>query len=99
MTERPTLILHVQSRFPLGGLNATSGAVQRLSPADMQTALNAHASGQWGDLDADDLRANEQALEHGGRLVSAYSSEQGTRFYVITEADRSYTTILLPSEY
>ena len=57
-----------------------------------------HASGDWGDLDAHDKEANDVAVREGFRLLSAYELE-GTRFWIITEADRSTTTILLPDEY
>jgi hypothetical protein len=60
--------------------------------------LSRHASGDWGDLDAHDRRENELALEHGRRLLSSYPAGEG-RVWVITEADRSVTTLLLPEEY
>jgi hypothetical protein len=99
MPEKPQVALLVQSRFPLGMLSITAGALTELSAQDIETGLNAHASGKWGELDHEDTAANERALENGGRLVSVHQSEVGSRFYVITEADRSHTTILLPSEY
>lgn len=100
MADKPRIVLSVESKFPLGQLTVTAGAREALSHDDIQTAVNSHASGDWGDLDEHDEKANERALAEGGRLVSVYESETGSgRFYVITEADRSYTTILLPSEY
>lgn len=100
MTDRPRILLIAESKFPLGQLAVTAAANETLTAHDIQTAVNQHASGQWGDLDEFDRKANERALTHGGRLVSVYKSETGTgRFYVITEADRSVTTILLPSDY
>ena len=86
--------------FSLGKTLATPAARDELSelnysPLDL---LRRHMSGDWGDLDTDDLDANEDALSTGSRLFSAYII-QGTKFWVITEADRSSTTILLPSEY
>jgi len=65
----------------------------------MNTFLTRHANGDWGELDEHDLKANEYGLEHGLRLLSAYTLSSGVRIWVITEADRSSTTILLPSEY
>jgi hypothetical protein len=100
MSDKPRVVLSVESRFPIGELAVTAGAQNALSHHDIETALNRHISGDWGDLDKHDWNANERALKDGGRLVSVYESENGSgRFYVITEADRSYTTILLPSEY
>ncbi len=99
MSDRPTIVLLIESKFPIGQLVVTAGAKEVLSHHDFETAMNSHASGEWGDLDKEDRKANDQALERGGRLLSAYESEHGGRFYIITEADRSYTTILLPEEY
>ena len=61
--------------------------------------LRRHASGDWGDLSPEDLRANEEALKDGDRLLSAYNLKSGVKLWVITEADRSSTCILLPDEY
>jgi hypothetical protein len=89
-----------ESRFPLGQLVITPGALEKLSAKEIQLALNRHASGDWGELPEEDVRENQRALAHGSRLFSAYRSDDGqTRFYVITEADRSVTTVLLPEEY
>jgi hypothetical protein len=87
--------------FPLGRLVATPGALEALaesgqSPADF---LNRHASGDWGDVCAEDKRLNDQAVKDGTRLLSAYRTTAGTRLWVITEADRSSTCCLLPDEY
>jgi hypothetical protein len=85
--------------FPLGRIVATRGAAEKLSPADIWTALEKHIGGNWGELDESDRTANDQALQDGSRLLSAYRSEYGMRFWIITEADRSVTTVLLPGEY
>ncbi len=61
--------------------------------------LRRHANGDWGDLSPDDRRANKQALENGDRVFSVYNLLSGVKLWVITEADRSSTTILLPEEY
>ncbi|KKN39327.1 hypothetical protein LCGC14_0744320 [marine sediment metagenome] len=61
--------------------------------------LRRHASGDWGDLSPDDRKANEEALKNGDRLLSAYHLLSGVKLWVITEADRSSTCILLPDEY
>jgi hypothetical protein len=61
--------------------------------------LQRHASGDWGDVGAEDWNANDEALRLGARLFSAYKVETSARLWVITEADRSATTVLLPAEY
>jgi hypothetical protein len=60
--------------------------------------LARHVEGKWGDLDEHDVMENEQSVDQGYRIFSAYNIEDA-RFYVITEWDRSYTTVLLPEEY
>ena len=86
-------------RVPLGRTVATPAALAALSQADIVAALRRHAAGDWGEVDADDRAANDDALKFGGRLLSAYRSEAGVTFWVITEADRSVTTVLLPADY
>ena len=88
------------ARFPLGRIFATPGALKALREAgeDSLHLLSRHASGDWGELDAHDLRENELALKHGRRLLSSYPVG-GERIWIITEADRSVTTILVPEEY
>jgi hypothetical protein len=66
------------------------------SPA---TFLNRHEYGDWGELDEEDIDTNNQALMYGNRLLSAYKTKLGEKLWVITEADRSVTTLLLPDEY
>ena len=87
--------------FPLGQAVATPGALEALQEAGQNPAefLNRHVNGDWGDLDAEDKSANERALHDGSRIFSAYSTSAGVKLWVITEADRSSTCILLPSEY
>ncbi len=86
-------------RFSLGDMAITHGAITSLDQASVKLALARHAAGDWGNLNADDRRANEEALASGGRLVSIYKTASGVKFYIITEADRSRTTVLLPEEY
>jgi hypothetical protein len=62
-------------------------------------ALARHAAGDWGELDEEDRRTNDEALEHEFRLVSSYTTSSKIKFWIITEYDRSATTILLPDEY
>jgi len=87
--------------FPLGRTVATPGALDALILAGTipKALLDRHVRGDWGDLDEDDWRANGQALSVGTRLLSAYALPDGVRVWVITEADRSATTLLLPEEY
>ena len=84
---------------PLGQLVMTPAAASALAQPDVVTALRRHASGDWGEVDDDDRRANDAALSDGTRLLSAYTSAGGTSFWIITEADRSVTTVLLPDDY
>ena len=86
-------------KFPFGNLNITPNALEQLSPEEVFPSLFRHSQGDWGDLDAEDRHANERALQQGGRLVSVYQTLSGVRFYIITECDRSFTTVLLPEDY
>ena len=86
-------------KFKLGQVVATSGALEELSREEIANALSRHASGDWGDLGKDDKKENELALKEGFRIFSVYQSGKGKKFWVITEADRSVTTVLLPEEY
>ncbi len=91
----------MSSLFPPGQIVATPGALDALhvSGPTLAVLLAKHLSGQWGDLDAHDWQANDAALRDGSRLLSAYTLDDGTRIWVLTEADRSSTTVLLPDEY
>ena len=90
-------------KFPLGHTVMTRGVADRIA-VDTQFAefvfqsLKRHANGDWGSLCEDDKKANEDALEYGGRLFSAYEFAGG-KIWIITEWDRSATTILFPEEY
>lgn len=88
-------------RFRLGRLLMTRGALQALEVADDDpfAYFGRHASGDWGEVDEEDERSNDLAVEQGRRILSAYRTSQGERIWLITEADRSVTTILLPEEY
>jgi hypothetical protein len=88
------------AQLPLGRVVATPGALKLLSEMgeDPFDYLARHATGDWGDLCAFDLRQNEIALRDGYRVLSSYEIPTG-RVWILTEADRSVTTILLPEEY
>jgi hypothetical protein len=90
-----------QGRFELGQLVATPGALAALDEAGTSPAelIGRHLQGDWGTVDKEDWAANDRALRDGERLLSAYMLETGTKVWVITEWDRSATTLLLPSEY
>lgn len=93
-------ILYPQAaRFSLGQLFATPGILAEVSATDISSALARHAKADWGDLDQEDIDENNRALQHGSRLFSAYQSSTCVKFWIITEWDRSVTTVLLPSEY
>lgn len=87
------------AKFPLGEIVATRGAAEGVAPDDVLRALERHAAGDWGDCDPEDWAENELSLREGFRLFSVYHSSAGTKFWIITEADRSVTTVLLPEEY
>ena len=96
-----TTLPNIGARFALGETFITPGAEEALQIAG-QTAiefLRRHMSCDWGTLSEDDVRENELALNEGFRLLSCYRTAKGQRLWIITEADRSATTILLPSEY
>lgn len=87
--------------FGLGQLYATPGALRALEKANLGPfdLLNRHRSGDWGDLDDEDKRLNDEALVHGSRIFSAYYLHTKVKVWVITEWDRSLTTVMLPEEY
>lgn len=85
--------------FRLGHLVATPNALSHLSQDDISTGIRRHQAGDWGDLDVHDRGVNDRGLLDGDRLVSVYHSAGGVKFYVITEWDRSVTTVLLPEDY
>jgi hypothetical protein len=86
---------------PLGACVITPGALEECNARGIDPCqfLARHECGDWGDLDAEDTETNDDALRHGGRLLSAYKVDNGLKLWVITEWDRSVTTILLPEEY
>lgn len=87
--------------FELGQVVATPGALSTLAQAEVDPAslITRHVTGDWGDMVEEDKMANEEAVTYGHRVFSAYQLESGEKIWVITEWDRSYTTILLPDEY
>ncbi len=88
-------------RFPLGQVVATPGALAAMERNQVQpfTFLARHQAGDWGNLDPADIAENEYSVNRELRLLSAYALPDATRIWIITEADRSSTCILLPEEY
>ena len=90
-----------QARFPLGRVVATPGALEALAKAGQSSIefIRRHSQGDWGDLAEEDKRENEFSVDKDLRIFSAYHTARGVKLWVITESDRSATTVLLPSEY
>jgi hypothetical protein len=87
------------ARFRLGHIVSTPNALAQLTNEDILKGIQRHQSGDWGDVTAEDRLANDQSLVEGTRILSVYHAANGTKFWIITEADRSITTILLPEDY
>ena len=87
------------AKFELGQTLITPFARDTLHPEDVLGALGRHALGDWGDVCEEDRQENNFSLPRYLRLLSVYHDRNGTKFWVITEADRSATTVLLPDEY
>ena len=96
MNSLPTIPL-----FPAGRLVATPGALALLEQINKSPLgfLSRHLRGDWGDLCQEDKTENELSLKHGFRLMSSYEVTKTDKLWIITEADRSVTTLLLPAEY
>ena len=89
------------AKFALGSVVATPGAIEAMAESGQSPEffLQRHASGDWGQVDQEDWQLNDEAVKEGTRLLSAYTTLKGRKLWVITEHDRSSTTILLPEEY
>ena len=92
-------VMNEPGRFPLGALYVTAAVDRTIAPADISRALARHAKGDWGDVCPEDRAENELSLKEGYRLLSVYKDSQGATFWIITERDRSATTVLLPDDY
>lgn len=86
-------------KLSLGEIHVTPGAAAKLPPEDVADAVRRHARGDWGALDLADRELNDQRLAKGGPIASIYTASNGLKFYVLTEADRTITTVLLAEEY
>lgn len=89
----------MEQKFELGQVLVTPGAYEALNLKDAASCLVRHASGDFGIVSDEDKALNEEAMESGDRILSAYRDRDGAKFWIITEWDRSATTILLPDEY
>ena len=87
------------AKFRLGHIVSTPNALSRLTHEDILMGIKRHQSGDWGDVTENDRQANERALIEHTRLFSVYHAASGIKFWLITEADRSATTVLLPEDY
>ena len=101
--ERDTQLLEkdVIETFALGRLAATQGVLNAVTREELRGFIERHTSRDWGDCTPEDREANDRAVwsKHGGRLLSVYHTAAGVKVWVITEADRRSTTVLLPTEY
>jgi len=86
-------------KFELGEIVITQNVLATVDIITAYEATERHKNGDWGDLCDEDKQRNDEALKHGDRLLSVYRNENGTKFWIITEYDRSVTTILLPEDY
>lgn len=90
---------HSEEHFPLGRTVVTANANSVLEAEDISAALDRHKSGDWGEVSESDWKANDDAIQSGERILSVYTSSDGDKFWIITEADRSCTTVLMPEDY
>ena len=96
-----TAIDYSTSRFPSGRVIATPAALKIMSN-DMELAamlMVRHCAGDWGDIDNEDWSLNDRSVDRRGRLLSVYKLVGHGTVWLLTEADRSYTTYLVPSDY
>jgi len=99
-------MIAIPKKLKLGQIVATPAALEAIEASGQSSAdfLRRHASKDWGDLDDDDRRLNDEAINDGSRILSAYHTSDGTKIWIITEAEddsgqRAAMTILLPEEY
>jgi hypothetical protein len=85
--------------FNPGNILITKIALCLLNSDDVGQAIARHLKGDWGDVCAEDKKSNDFAVNNELRMLSAFKDREDNKFWIITEADRSYTTVLLPSEY
>jgi hypothetical protein len=93
------ILITSNPKFDLGEVVITTNANKTLAEDDVFKALARHVSGDWGEVCKEDWKTNDNALKHGERLLSEYTSKDNEKFWIITEWDRSVTTVLLPEDY
>jgi hypothetical protein len=86
-------------KFPVGKLCITPNAASQLSAEEIAAGLTRHLLGDWGELDTADWQLNDQGLTDGGRLCSTYTTQSNVKYWIISEPDRSATTVLMPEDY
>jgi len=91
--------LDKEQLFPMGMVVQTAGVVKSIPTKDSLVGIWRHSRGDWGDVCDQDSMSNDDALVNQRRILSAYTSSNGKKFWIITEHDRSLTTLLLPQEY
>ena len=96
-TIRETITIN--TRFPLGQVCTTHGVCDRIPIDEQVAALRRHALLDWGDVCSEDWDENDRSFRDGRRLLSVFHAKSSTTFWIITEADRTVTTLLLPDEY
>jgi hypothetical protein len=99
LVHRRVVEVPVNPLFPLGQVVATPATLKLVPPDLLQSWLHRHQTGDWGAVGPEDWAANDRALADGDRLLSSYLADSGTKVWIITEWDRSVTTVLLPEEY
>jgi len=99
MTQSNSVHTEPIPKFSFGRLCYTKAVMERIVPEDASQALERHGMGDWGDHNARGKQENDDALQYGGRLLSVYRDRKGVEFWIITEAHRNMTTVLLPADY
>ena len=91
--------MSAKAALRLGQIVTTPNVLRRIASDDILSALQRHQAGDWGDVKDDDRKANDRALIEGERILSVHHSVIGIKIWIMTERDRSVTTILLPEDY
>ena len=89
----------LRPQISLGRTVITANAMATLDQDSVQQALRRHATGDWGEVSPEDRQENDLSAREGFRILSVYTDSQGTKFWIITEANRMATTVLLPEDY
>lgn len=84
------------AKFPLGNVVITPNAMVKVPSGEVRAAIQRHSRGDWGKVGDRDWLMNDDSVSADARIISAYDTEKGVRFWVITEGDRSFTTVLMP---